>query len=80
MTQINEANFPFEQIMREDGNMFDTWQQAREAGYPDNRIWSVIEEDGVTIYGPPHHFINRLGYIATVEEHDRDTYYEEHPD
>jgi hypothetical protein len=28
-------------------------------------------------YGPPGHFVNVIGYIATAEHHDNDTYYQE---
>jgi hypothetical protein len=77
MSQVIKGEFPFEEIRRSDGDYFDTWTEAKSAGYLDNQIWSVVEEDGVWIYGPPHHYINRLGYIATKEQHDNNTYYEE---
>lgn len=69
--------FPFEEIRREDGNYFDSWQEASDAGYADDQIWSVCEDDNVWTYGPPHHRVNHVGHIATKERHDGDTYYEE---
>lgn len=74
---IIQGDFPFEEIRREDGNYFDTAQQARDAGYVDSQIWSIVSEGDTWIYGPCHHYVNRLGYIATKEHHDGNTYYEE---
>lgn len=72
------TDFPFEEIRQEpDGDYFDSVQQALDAGYALTQIWSVVECDGTWTYGPSHHYINRLGYIATVEHHDGDTYYHE---
>lgn len=85
-------DFPFEEIRRPDGNYFDTWEEVREAGYGDNQIWSIVEGEGedemdpddpdyepsgVWVYGPPHHWVNIIGFIATKETHDFDTYYED---
>jgi len=57
-------------------------------GYAESQIWSVIEgdeeitqEDGRRLnsitYGPSRHYVNVIGYIATKEHHDGETYYEE---
>lgn len=71
--------FPFEEIRQSDGNYFDTWAQAKAAGYDDNQIWSVVGgDDDIFTYGPPYHYVNVVGFIATNERHDGDTYYEEH--
>jgi len=71
--------FPFEEIRKDFTNdYFDTAQEAKDqTGLDFNHIWSVIEEDGVYVYGPAHHYTNVIGYIATVEQHDETTYYEE---
>ena len=47
------------------------------AGFTLNQIWSVVESDGVWIYGPSGHIINLLGYICTKETHNGDIYYYE---
>lgn len=73
-------SFPFEEIRRPDGNYFDTAEEAIEAGYKESQVWSVIESEGTYTYGPSYHYINRLGYIATKEHHDGETYYHEHVD
>ncbi len=70
-------DFPFEEIRRADGNYFDSWHEAREAGYPDNQIWSVAENENTWTFGPPHHWVNVIGYTATTETHDGETYYHE---
>lgn len=76
--KIIKADFPFEEIKDAEGNMFFNWGAASIAGYPDNQIWSVIEgENDTIVYGPPHHYVNNLGYIATAEAHDGETYYHE---
>jgi hypothetical protein len=71
------AEFPFEEIRRADGNYFDSWQQAAEEGFPDNQIWSVTSGENSICYGPPHHYVNHIGHIATAEKHNGNTYYEE---
>ena len=46
---------------------------------PDNLIWTVIEEDGVTCFIQGFHFVNRFQYlIATVpyKRGDKETYYD----
>ena len=72
-----KQDFPFEEIRQKDGNYFNTAQQAQKAGYALNQIWSVIESDNTWTYGPSHHYINVVGYIATKEKHDGETYYTE---
>lgn len=77
---IHEADFPFEEI-RDDvvggnGDYFDSWQKAKDAGFDDDQIWSICEGDeGAWCYGPPHHYVNHIGHIATKERHDGETYY-----
>jgi hypothetical protein len=72
------AEFPFVEIKDENGDYFSGGiTQVRVAGYDDNQIWSVTESDGTICYGPPHHYVNLLGHIATTERHDGNTYYEE---
>ena len=77
-----EGDFPCEEIRRPDGNYFQSWQEAKDAGYDDDQIWSVTSADGDDgsewlITGPPHHFCNHIGHLATLERHDNNTYYEE---
>lgn len=75
-----QQDFPFEEIRKADGNYFDSWAEAKAAGWDDDQIWSIVEGDGdeeTWVYGPPHHYVNVLGFIATNERHDGDTYYEE---
>tara|TARA_B100001057_G_scaffold499887_1_gene612351 strand:- start:6930 stop:7238 length:309 start_codon:yes stop_codon:yes gene_type:complete len=83
--------FPFEEI-RDDvcgghGDYFDSLDHAvQSTRLPQDHIWSVVcvgdeDEKGVEFdafcYGPPHHYINLIGFIATNEKHDNETYYEE---
>lgn len=77
MTINHTRYFPFEEIRKPCGNMFDSWQEAKEAGYDDDQIWSVADHDGTWVWGPPHHYVNVLGFVATKERHDHETYYEE---
>jgi hypothetical protein len=81
-TTTIQGDFPFEEIRRPDGDYFQNWQEAKDAGYDDDQIWSVTSAEGDdgsewSITGPPHHFINHIGHIATLERHDNNTYYEE---
>lgn len=73
---LNE-DFPFEEIKQPNGDYFDTVAEAQAAGFDLDQIWSVVETDNVFTYGPSHHVINLIGYIATKEKHDGNTYYTE---
>lgn len=75
---VHQKDFPFEEIRRSDGNLFANWQEAKDAGFEDDQIWSVTSgDDGSWMYGPPHNYVNHLGHVATNERHDGNTYYEE---
>ena len=75
---IKPGDFPFNEIRRENGDYFATAVEAvRETGFPFNQVWSVTECDGTFCYGPAYHYVNLIGFIATKETHDNDTYYEE---
>lgn len=76
MTDHN-SDFPFTEIRRADGNHFASWQEAKDAGHDDDQIWSITESGETWTYGPPHHYVNHIGHIATVERHDNQTYYHE---
>lgn len=77
MDTIHLAEFPFEEIRTPSGDYFASQHQVRMAGYPDNQIWSVVVEEGIWVFGPSHHWVNVVGYIATAETHDGETYYSE---
>jgi len=84
MTAPNDifADFPYLITRKPDGNYFDSWKEAKDAGYDDDQIWSVIEgedDDGSLwfTYGPPHHYVNHIGHVVTKERHDHNTYYHE---
>jgi hypothetical protein len=74
---IHKTEFPFEEIKDVNGDYFTSVTHALEHGFDENQVWSVVIEDDVWVYGPSHHYINLIGYIATEEHHDGDTYYEE---
>lgn len=69
--------FPHAEIRDDNGDYFNTVADAVKAGHPVENIWSVVECAGTITYGPSRHYINRLGYVATVFSHDGDTYYHE---
>jgi len=75
--------FPYRQFGRggdisEFGERYGSFQEANADGWSDRQIWSIVSGDeGVWTYGPPHHFVNIVGFIATKEEHDGETYYHE---
>jgi hypothetical protein len=91
MTYTVVENFPFEEIRAEGGNLFFSAADAHAAGFDVDQIWSVVECDeyedddegdlelrtSVWVYGPSHHYVNVLGFVATHERHDGDTYFEE---
>ena len=77
MSKHYETDFPFEEIRDEHGDYFRSIDQAMAAGFHPSQIWSVTECDNWYTYGPPGHIVNLIGYVATNEQHDGDTYYEE---
>ena len=80
--QYHKDYFPFDEI-RDKGNYFLHLSPILELGYKRSQIWSVatptIEEGSPVhsqfVYGPSHHFVDVIGYIATEEHHDNQTYY-----
>ena len=73
-------DFPYAEIRKKCGNYFGSQTEAMQVtGLDEDHIWSVAicDETDTYTYGPCHHFINVLGYIATKEAHDNNTYYEE---
>ena len=73
---LHKEDFPFDEIRDENGDYFDTAQDVMNAGHSITQVWSVSEEAGVFTYGPHHHYINVIGFVATREHHDGETYYE----
>lgn len=74
------TDFPFEEIRDANGDYFTTAAQAMAAGYDADQVWSVVESDGTYTYGPSHHYVNLVGFVATKERHDGETYYHEEPE
>ena len=75
---LHTEDFPFEEIRKESGDYFDSAQEAMDAtGLGLDHIWSVVCEDDTYCYGPSHHYVNLIGFVATKEAHDGETYYEE---
>ena len=81
MTTIIEGDFPFEEIRKESGDFFSNIKEMEDLGFTEDQMWSVVctdHDNGSTYtYGPRDHIINLLGYVATKEKHDGDTFYEE---
>ena len=84
--KLTSTGFPFLEygkggLRRDDGSTdyYDKVIEAEEDGWAVHQIWSVIFDDdiGTYTYGPPHHYVNRIGFVATEEYHDDQTYYYE---
>jgi NAD(P)H-flavin reductase len=78
---IYEQDFPFLEYRQDSGDYFTSINDAMLKGFLQDQIWSVVESgesDHCYIYGPPHHWVNLIGYVATKEKHDDNTYYIEH--
>lgn len=76
---MSEQEFPFEEIRKDSGDFFDSIEEAKAAGFEESQIWSVTECEDTFTYGPSRHWVNLLGYVATVEHHDDNTYFFEEP-
>ena len=84
---VHYKEFPFEEIRNEAGDYFRTINALLDLGFETNQIWSVNFTDGddpaiygTYTYGPSYHSVDLLGYIATKESHDNNTYYNERID
>lgn len=82
MTTTHEKEFPFNELKMPTGDYYDNPTQMMNAGFEESQMWSVVEADAddgseYLCYGPVHHYVNLLGYIATAEKHDGNTYYNE---
>ena len=76
---MSEQEFPYEEIRKDTGDFFDSIAEAKAAGFKESQIWSVTEYEDTFTYGPSRHWVNLLGYVATVEHHDDNTYFFEEP-
>lgn len=71
------CEFPFNELRTPTGDYYSSRLEMELAGFEDSQMWSVVESDGQYSFGPPHHWVNLIGYVATAEHHDGDTYYHE---
>lgn len=74
--------FPFTELRKPDGNYYDAPDEMVRAGFVPSQMWSVVEGEGSDgsewiITGPATHYVNIIGYCATAEHHDGETYYHE---
>ena len=77
---IYEQEFPFTELKTPTGDYYDNRIEMERAGFVESQMWSVTDADDddgseYLCYGPVHHYVNLIGYIATAEHHDGDTYY-----
>ena len=77
---IYEQEFPFTELKTPTGDYYDNRIEMEHAGFVESQMWSVTDADDddgseYLCYGPVHHYVNLIGYIATAEHHDGDTYY-----
>jgi hypothetical protein len=77
---IYAQEFPFAELRTPTGDYYDNKTQMERAGFVESQMWSITdaeEDDGSEYfcYGPVHHYVNLVGYIATAEHHNGDTYY-----
>jgi hypothetical protein len=75
-----EIEFPFTELKTPTGDYYDNRIEMERAGFVESQMWSVTDADDddgseYLCYGPVHHYVNLIGYIATAEHHDGDTYY-----
>ena len=82
MTTTIQSDFPFQELKTPTGDVYDNQAQMQLAGFDETQMWSIVEATGDDdsewlIYGPVHHYVNLVGYVATAEHHDGETYYEE---
>ncbi len=80
--KLIQGDFPFNELKKHTGDYYDNRMEMEHAGFEEKQMWSVTHGEGDDgsesyCYGPVHHYVNLIGYIATAEYHDGNTYYEE---
>ena len=80
--KVFQQEFPFAELRTPTGDYYESTTQMIRAGFENSQMWSVVTAEGddgfeYYVYGPANHYVNKIGYIATAEHHDGDTYYEE---
>ena len=75
-------DFPFTELRTPTGDYYDAPADMMRAGFVPSQMWSIVESEGADgsewyVYGPSTHYINIIGYCATAEHHDGETYYHE---
>lgn len=75
----HHCDFPYTCCYDINGDYFHNVQAALDAGYDEKHLWSVVVDDDTNTfsYGPPHHYVNLIGIVGTIEERPEDTYYHE---
>lgn len=81
-SNTKKGPFPFKELRTPNGDYYDNKTEMELAGFEETQMWSVVEAAGNDgsewlIYGPVDHYCNLIGYFATAEHHDGNTYYEE---
>lgn len=69
-------DFPYDEVRDANGDYFHTVSEATKLGFKINQVWSVTMHEDTICYGPSHHYVNLLGYVATQDSHDGKTYFE----
>ena len=77
---VYEQEFPFTELKTPTGDYYDNRIEMERAGFQESQMWSITDADDddgseYYCYGPVDHYVNLIGYIATAEHHDGDTYY-----
>jgi len=81
MSKVYTTEFPFDEMRKHTGDYYDSQTEMARAGFKVSQMWSIVEaedDDGAMYYyyGPVHHYVNLIGYVATNEHHDGETVYE----
>ena len=76
--KMYQQDFPYEEIRKPSGDLWTSAREAMDDGWDEDQVWSVADDGETTwCYGPASHYVNVIGFVATNERHDGETYYEE---
>lgn len=48
----------------DDGSFFWDWAQLKAQAVPDDRIWTAVEDEVLSVT-PGVHYVNHIGYVVT---------------
>ena len=80
MSKVYEADFPYKEIRKENGDLFQRISSAeihaKRLGYGIDNVWAITDGEGAWCYGLSSSYVNLLGYIVSDTPNQGEVYIE----